>query len=81
MTTLTEADFEQAALILLSTPGWQVAHVSDIAPDKRCAEFDEYREVVTERRPLDELLPGLVSGNMKVRDIRVLRANTEKASK
>ena len=38
MTTLTEADVEQAALEWLSSLGWQMAHGPDIAPDTPNAE-------------------------------------------
>ena len=38
MTTLTEADVEQAALDWLSGLGWAVAHGPDIAPDTPNAE-------------------------------------------
>ena len=38
MTTLTEADVEQAALDWLATQGWRVAHRQDIAPGTPAAE-------------------------------------------
>ena len=38
MTTLSEADVEQAALDWLATLGWRVAHGPDIAPDTVIAE-------------------------------------------
>ena len=62
MTTLTEADVEQAALAWLSALGWQTAHGPDIAPDTPNAERDDYGQVVLERRlraALDALNPGL----------------------
>lgn len=40
MTTLTEADVEQAALDRLSVLGWEVAHGPDIAPETPNAERD-----------------------------------------
>ena len=55
MTTLTEADVEQAALDWLATVGWDVAHGPDIAPDAPGAERDEYGQVVLERRIRDAL--------------------------
>ena len=55
MTTLTEADVEQAALDWLRAIGWQVAHGPDIAPDARGAERDDYGQVVLERRLRDAL--------------------------
>ena len=55
MTTLTEADVEQAALAWLSTLGWQVAHGPDIAPDTPSAERDDYGQVVLESRLRDAL--------------------------
>ena len=53
MTTLTEADVEQAALDWLSALGWQVAHGPDIAPETPNAERDGYGQVVLERRLRD----------------------------
>ena len=50
MTTLTEADVEQAALDWLSGLGWGVAHGPDIAPDTPDAERDDYGQVVLEHR-------------------------------
>ena len=38
MTTMTEADVEQAALDWLHALGWQAAHGPDIAPDTPNAE-------------------------------------------
>ena len=64
MTTITEADVEQAALDWLAGLGWQVAHGPDIAPDTPNAERDNYRQVVLERRLRDALAglnPGLPS--------------------
>ena len=55
MTTLTEADVEQAALDWLSGLGWRVAHGPDIAPGSPGAERDDYGEVVLERRLRDVL--------------------------
>ena len=62
MTTLTEADVEQAALDWLRELGWQVAHGPNIAPDTPNAERDVYAQVVLERRLRDalaDLNPGL----------------------
>ena len=62
MTTLTEADVEQAALDWLSALGWQVAHGTDIAPGIPNAERSNYGQVVLERRlgdSLAELNPSL----------------------
>jgi len=62
MTTLTEADVEQAALEWLSGLGWQVLHGPDIAPETPDAERDDYRQVVLEHRlrgALTELNPSL----------------------
>ena len=64
MTTLTEADVEQAALDWLSSLGWRAAHGPDIAPGAPNAERDDYAQVVLERRLWDalaELNPGLPS--------------------
>ena len=62
MTTITEAEVEQAALSWLEGVGWQVAHGPDIAPDTPNAERADYGQVVLERRLRDslaELNPGL----------------------
>ena len=62
MTTLTEADVEQAALAWLSSLGWRVAHGPDIAPGAPEAERADYGQVVLERRLRDALArlnPGL----------------------
>ena len=55
MTSLTEADVEQAALDWLSALGWRVAHGPDSAPDTPGAERGDYSEVVLERRLRDGL--------------------------
>ena len=55
MTTITEAEVEQAALDWLTTLGWQVAHGSDIAPDTPDAERNDYVQVLLERRLRDAL--------------------------
>ena len=55
MTTITEADVEEAALAWLADLGWMVAHGPDIAPDTPNAERDEYDQVVLERRLRDAL--------------------------
>ena len=55
MTTITEADVEEAALAWLTDLGWGVAHGPDIAPDTPNAERDEYDQVVLERRLRDSL--------------------------
>ena len=55
MTTITEADVEEAALSWLEGLGWQVAHGPDIAPDTPNAERNDYGQVVLER-PLRDAL-------------------------
>ena len=55
MTTITEADVEEAALAWLADLGWRVEHGPDIAPDTPNAERDEYDQVVLERRLRDAL--------------------------
>ena len=55
MTTITEADVEQAALGWLAGLGWGVAHGPDIAPDAPGAERTDYGQVVLERRLRDAL--------------------------
>ena len=55
MTTITEADVEQAALDWLSGLGWAVAHGPDIAPETPNAERADFAQVVLERRLRDAL--------------------------
>ena len=55
MTTITEADVEQATLDWLSGLGWQVAHGPEIAPETPSAERDDYGQVALERRLRDTL--------------------------
>ena len=50
MTTITEADVEQAALGWLRALGWAVARGPDIAPDAPAAERGDFGQVVLERR-------------------------------
>ncbi len=67
VTTLTEADVEQAALDWLVSLGWRVAHGRDIAPDAPNAERSDYGQVVLERRLRDALAalnPGLPASVM-----------------
>ena len=62
MTTLTEADVEQAALAWLQAAGWRVRYGPEIAPDTPDAERSGYDQVVLARRLRDalaELNPGL----------------------
>ena len=70
MTTLTEADVEQAALDWRSGRGWQVAHGPDIAPDTPNAGRNDYGHVVLECRPQDALLSGLVSAEVGVAEMK-----------
>ena len=55
MTTITEADVEQATLDWLANIGWQVAHGPDIAPETPGTERNDYGQVVLERRIRDAL--------------------------
>ena len=55
MTSITEADVEQAALDWLSALGWKVAHGPDIAPGTPNAERTDYGQVALERRIQDAL--------------------------
>ena len=55
MTTITEADVEEAAMAWLVGVGWQVKHGRDIAPDAPDAERGDYGQVVLERRLRDAL--------------------------
>ena len=56
MSTLTEADVEQAALDWLSALGWHAAHGPDIAPGTPNTERSDYGQVVLERRLRDSLV-------------------------
>ena len=49
MTTITEADVEQAALEWLAGLGWGVAHGPAIAPETPAAERDDYGQVALEK--------------------------------
>ena len=55
MTTITEADVEQAGLAWLAGIGWRTAHGPDIAPDTPTAERADYGQVVLEQRLRDAL--------------------------
>ena len=55
MTTISEADVEEAALAWLTGVGWQVKHGRDIAPDAPGAERSDYGQVVLEQRLRDAL--------------------------
>ena len=55
MTTITEADIEQATLDWLFGLGWRVAHGPDIAPETANAERDDYGDVVLESWLVDAL--------------------------
>ena len=50
MTTITEADVEQAALDWLATLGWQLARGPDVAPGTPNAKRTDYGKVALERR-------------------------------
>ena len=55
MTTLTEADIEQAALDWLAAQGWRAVHGPDVVPGSPAAERDDYGQVVLEHRLRDAL--------------------------
>ena len=55
MTTITEADVEQAGLAWLAGIGWRTAHGPDIAPDTPTAQRADYGQVVLEHRLRDAL--------------------------
>ena len=60
MTTITEAEVEQAALGWLAGLGWAVAHGPNIAPETPNAERDDYGQVGLEHRLRDALAPLVV---------------------
>ncbi len=65
MTTLTEADVEDAALEWLGDLGWQTAHGPDIASGAPGEERADYGVVVLEQRLRDALArPGGVSATV-----------------
>ena len=53
MTTLTEADVEEAALEWLAALGWQTAHGPDIGPGGPSEERADYGAVALDRRLRD----------------------------
>lgn len=55
MTTLTEADVEQAALDWLASLGWQIALAADIGPAALDPERTDHSQVILERRLRDAL--------------------------
>ncbi len=55
MTTLTEADVEEAALTWLRSLGWQTVHGPDIGPGGIAQERAGYGEVVLAQRLRDAL--------------------------
>ena len=55
MSTITEADVEQAALDWLQALGWNAAYGHDIAPDMPAAERSDYGQVVLKQRLQDAL--------------------------
>ena len=55
MTTLTEADVEDAALEWFAALGWQIAHGPDIGPGGSSEERADHGAVVLERRLRDAL--------------------------
>ena len=57
MTTLTEADVEEAALEWLANLGWQTAHGPDTGPGGSSEERADYGVVVLEQRLRDAIAP------------------------
>ena len=55
MTTITEADVEQAALSGSPPSAGMYAHGPDVAPETPNAERDDYGQVMLERRLRDAL--------------------------
>ena len=76
MTTLTEADVEQAALAWLRGLGWETAYGPDIAPGGVAPERADYGEVVLAQRlrsALARLNPGLPPEALEVAFRRLTR--------
>jgi type I restriction enzyme R subunit len=69
MARLTESTIESAALAWLSELGWQVKHGPDIGPDGLFAERQDFGHVVLEQRLRDALLPKLIRGEIRVKDV------------
>jgi len=65
----TESIVEQAALAWLESLGYGVVPGVQIAPGELAAERADYGAVVFERRLRDALLPKLISGDLRVRQM------------
>jgi len=66
---VTESVVEEAALAWLESAGWLVRNGVEIAPGELAAERDDYGQVVLPQRLRDTLLPKLISGKLRVRDV------------
>ncbi len=76
MTTITEADVEEAALAWLEGLGWRVAHGPDIGPGAPNAERADFGQVVLGRRLRDTLAllnPGLPASALEDAFRRLIR--------
>jgi type I restriction enzyme R subunit len=69
MSKLVESGVVQVVLTWLSELGRQVKHGPDIAPDGLFAERQDFGQVVLEQRLRDALLPKLISGEIRVKDV------------
>jgi hypothetical protein len=65
----SESTVEQASLTWLLELGWQVRHETEIAPDGLFAEQRDFGQVVLDQRLRDALLPMLISGEIRVKDV------------
>lgn len=64
-----EGQVEQAALAWLEATGWRIVHGPDTAPSQPLAKRRDYGEVVLAQSLCDALLPKLISGELRVKDV------------
>jgi len=76
MKTFTESTVESAALAWLLELGWKVKYGADISPAGDTLslplsqrERESYSEVVLEQRLRDALMPKLIRGEIRVKDV------------
>lgn len=69
MSVFSESVVEEAALAWLDSLGWSVRQGPYIAPDMPGAERADYGQVVLQGRLRDTLLPKLLSGEVRIKDV------------
>jgi hypothetical protein len=70
--TMTESVVEKAALAWLYSIDWSVRHGAEIERGKPAAEREDYHKVFLEARLRDALLPKLISGELRVKQLEKL---------